>query len=122
MPRPALQSASAGLKPLSTPLLRAFTTKSPLTCKARVGQILEQAQSALPEAYKTVKSTTDSNNADARRSQLIWLVKHSLGRNVDAAKHTPSPHGRVWDTRQLQDDGAKGNASWEGPTVWPHMW
>jgi len=120
--RTALTKTGASLQPFSTPIARRFTTKSPPNCKACVGQILEQAQSALPTAYKTVKTAPHSSNDALRRDQLIWLLKHSQGKEVGAENKEPSRHERPWDASQRQDDGAGGHASWEGPTGWPHMW
>jgi hypothetical protein len=115
----ALRMTSTCVKALSVPLYRRFTTKSQLGCKVRVGRILEQAQLASPVAYKTVK---ESGHGAVRRNQLIWLAKHSLGKELAVTKKTPSPHDQPWDVSRRQCGGTKGHASWEGPTVWPHMW
>jgi hypothetical protein len=115
----ALRTANMEVKSLSLPIYRTFTTKSSLRCKARVSQVLEQVQPALPEAYKTVKQSDDGT---IRRNQMIWLVKHSLGKDNAAEKEKLSPHAQPWDTSRPQDDDAKSNASWQGPTVWPHLW
>ncbi|KAF2246595.1 hypothetical protein BU26DRAFT_566953 [Trematosphaeria pertusa] len=123
MLRHALATTRLGFKPLPSTALRFFSTGPSLSCKARVSQLLEQAQSVLPEAYKTVKAKPPSDKAH-RRSQLIWLVKHSLGKDP-AANRIPSPHERPWDNSGARDDDSsneKGAQSWEGPTVWPHLW
>jgi hypothetical protein len=122
MIRITLMKTKATQVPLSTTIVRSFSAKTPLSCNARIGQILEQARSVLPVAYKTVKTTTQSSKADTRRNQLIWLVKQSQGKDAGAANKEPSPHERPWTTTQPKADGVKTTSSWEGLTVWPHMW
>jgi hypothetical protein len=119
MIRTTLMKTKANRVPLSTTSVRPFSAKTPLNCNARMGQILEQSRSVLPVAYKTVKTTTGSN---ARHDQLIWLVKQSQGKDAGAAIKKPSPHERPWTSTQPKSNGVKATSSWEGPTVWPHMW
>ncbi|KAJ4358226.1 uncharacterized protein N0V89_002806 [Didymosphaeria variabile] len=99
---------------------RILTTSSVLCSKARISQILQQAQSVAPNIYKTMKEK-DRDDKAARRNQLIWLVKHSLG-NVEAAAKV-SPHDLPWSTRCVEKVGdVKVEGGRLDVTVWPHLW
>lgn len=124
MLRQALGATANCAKSLSSPIGRQFSSVPHPRCKAQVEQVLEQAKSTVSATYKTVKPTGTDEDKTTRRNQLIWLVKHSFGK--DATTDTkPSPHERLWDTGRVQDgeqDGESPTPVWEGPTVWPHLW
>ncbi|KAL1612763.1 hypothetical protein SLS60_000992 [Paraconiothyrium brasiliense] len=101
-------------------LARLLTTGSVISSKARVSQILEQPQSVAPNIYKTIKEK-DRDDKAIRRNQLIWLVKHSLGKGGAAAKS--SPHDLPWSTRYVDKVGdVKVEGGRLDVTVWPHLW
>lgn len=83
--------------------------------------MLEQAHSAPPTARKTAKMSPQSDSEAVRRNQMIWLARQSLGKDMAITNKTPTSHQRPWTTNRPQDAATKGNASWEGPTVWPHL-
>ncbi|KAF1954666.1 hypothetical protein CC80DRAFT_123842 [Byssothecium circinans] len=125
MLRQTLTTTSARLHSISLPVGQRFSTASRLQCKARVGQMLEQAQAALSAtAAKEVNTNEGQNDNSVCRNQLIWLVKHSLGENPAAKILTP--HEESWNTGPLQrkdGQGGSGSESQRGVvTVWSHLW
>ncbi|KAF2638281.1 hypothetical protein P280DRAFT_471399 [Massarina eburnea CBS 473.64] len=113
--------------------VRHLNSRPRLLCKARIGQILEQTQSVLPVAYETVKAKADEGKKgiDARRNQLVLLVKHSLGKDSDTRGQ--SLHEKPWGGMQGKEDKGleaivggdqtkRCDISFTGLTVWPYLW
>jgi hypothetical protein len=113
--RYAFNTTSARMRLTTT---RALTTVPILNSKTCVGQNLKQADPVGPKMYKTVKEKRCNDKA-VRRNQLIWLVKHSLGKEAGVAM--VSPHELPWASndavKEEKNDGAR-----PGVTVWPHLW
>lgn len=118
MMRSAFNTTGTRMRSLCLKSSRDFTTRSGLSNKACVGQMLEQAQSAGPKTYKTVKEKGFKDNI-ARRNQLIWLVKHSFGKEAVGTK--VSPHDLPWYTDAVVKQ-VKEEAALVDVTVWPHLW
>jgi hypothetical protein len=117
MIRYAFNTTAAHMRLLHLTATRDFTTGRNLGSKARVGQIPEQAHPAGTKMYKTVKEKACNDKA-ARRNQLIWLVKHSLGNEVKDAK--VSPHELPWSAGAVAEERKEGASV--GVSVWPHLW
>ncbi|KAL5373600.1 hypothetical protein DPSP01_012599 [Paraphaeosphaeria sporulosa] len=118
MIRCAFNTTGARMRSLHITSGHSFTTGLDLNGKARVSQLLEQAQSAGPKMYKTVKEKDFDNNA-VRRDQLIWLVKHSLGKERVGKK--TSLYELPWCTNNVGKQEKK-ELTQVGVTVWPHLW
>ncbi|KAL5442255.1 hypothetical protein PMIN06_008105 [Paraphaeosphaeria minitans] len=118
MIRYAFNKTGARMRSLYLTSGRLFTTGPDLNGKARVSQLLEQAQSAGPKMYKTVKEKGCDNRA-VRRNQLIWLVKHSLGKERVGKKASPHELPCSTNTAGKQE---KKEATRVDVTVWPHLW
>ena len=102
------------------PTLRIFSTAPALNDKARVAQILSQAQSATSSMYETVKQKALDDNVD-RRNQLIWLVKHSLGK--EEGRKEVSLHELPWDaSEELKGDGKDKVVGDVDVRVWGGLW
>jgi hypothetical protein len=117
MIRYIFNTTRARMRLLRLATARAFTTGPTLGSNARVGQIPEQAHPAGPKMYKTVKEKACNDKA-ARRNQLIWLVKHSLGNEAKDAKF--SPHELPWSAGAVAEERKEGASV--GVSVWPHLW
>jgi hypothetical protein len=97
---------------------RKFGSNAFVKYSSRVNQGLENARSNESTAYKTVKEKAPDDK-DTRRSQLIWLVKHSLGKEKAGASMTP--HNAPWSDGSEKKEGKIG-ADGVTVTVWPHLW